>query len=54
MDNDQFLSDGVTPNPDYGQLVPVWATGGGHESHQGDTLLGTTESREACVTAFGV
>ena len=54
VDNDQFLADGVTPNPDFGQLVPVWATGGGHETHQGDTLLGTTESREACVTAFGV
>jgi hypothetical protein len=55
LDNEQFLADGVTPNPDYGQLVPVWANGGGHEKHRlagYDTLLGTTESYEACVAAF--
>ena len=55
-DTDQYLADGVTPNPDFGQLVPVWASGGGHDKHQlagFDTLLGTTESREACVVLFG-
>ena len=51
----QFLADGVTPNPNYGQLVPVWANGGGHDKHQlagYDTLLGTTESADACKTLF--
>jgi hypothetical protein len=55
MDNDQFLADGVTPNPDYGQLVAVWANGGGHDKHQAaglDTLLGTTDTYDACVTLF--
>jgi hypothetical protein len=55
-DTDEFLSDGVTPNPDFGQLVAVWANGGGHDKHQVaglDTLLGPTETREACVTLFG-
>jgi hypothetical protein len=55
-DTDEFLSDGVTPNPDFGQLVAVWANGGGHDKHQAaglDVSLGTTESREACVTLFG-
>jgi hypothetical protein len=55
-DTDEFLSDGVTPNPDFGQPVAVWANGGGHDKHQVaglDALLGTTESREACVTLFG-
>lgn len=27
LDNDQFLSDGVTPNPNFGLHVPVWANG---------------------------
>jgi hypothetical protein len=54
-DNDQFLADGVTPNPDFGQLVAVWANGGGHDKHQAaglDTLLGTPDSYDACVTLF--
>jgi hypothetical protein len=54
-DNDQFLADGVTPNPNFGQLVPVWANGGGHDKHQAaglDTLLGITESADACKTLF--
>ena len=54
-DNDQFLADGVTPNPDFGQRVAVWANGGGHDKHALaglDTLLGTTETKDACVTLF--
>ena len=55
LDNEQFLADGITPNPDFGQTVPVWANGAGHVKHQlagFDTLLGTTESYEACVALF--
>ena len=48
-DTDQFLADGVTPNPDFGQLVAVWASGGGHNKHTGDTLLGSTDSYADCV-----
>ena len=32
-DTDQFLADGVTPNPNYGVPVAVWANGGGHDKH---------------------
>ena len=48
-DTDPFLADGLTPNPDFGQLVAVWATGGGHKKHTGDTDLGPTDSYAACV-----
>ena len=52
QDTDQFLADGVTPNPNYLQYVRVWASGGGHDKHElagTDTLLGETTSYEACV-----
>lgn len=55
-DTDEFLADGVTPNPNFGLRVAVWANGGGHDKHALDgldTLLGTTETRDACVTLFG-
>lgn len=48
QDTDQFLADGVTPNPDYLQLVAVWANGGGHKKHAGDTDLGPTETYALC------
>jgi hypothetical protein len=48
-DTDEFLADGVTPNPDFGQLVAVWATGGGHTKHLGDIPLAPTDSYAACV-----
>ena len=48
-DTDEFLADGVTPNPVFGQLVAVWATGGGHNKHTGDIPLGATDSYAACV-----
>ena len=49
QDTDQFLADGVTPNPDFGQFVAVWATGGGHTKHSTDINLGPTETYAACV-----
>ncbi|HYN10585.1 MAG TPA: hypothetical protein VES67_24590 [Vicinamibacterales bacterium] len=48
-DTDEFLADGVTPNPDFGQLVAVWANGGGHTKHTGDINLGLTDTYAACV-----
>lgn len=52
QDTDQFLADGITPNPNYLQYVRVWASGGGHDKHQlagTDTFLGDAESYAACV-----
>jgi hypothetical protein len=49
QDTDEFLADGVTPNPDFGQYVAVWATGGGHTKHATDIPLGPTDSYAACV-----
>jgi hypothetical protein len=49
QDTDEFLADGVTPNPDFGQYVAVWATGGGHTKHATDIPLGPTDSYDACV-----
>jgi hypothetical protein len=51
QDTDQFLADGVTPNPDFGQFVAVWATGGGHTKHSTDINLGLTETYALCVAA---
>ena len=51
LDNDQFLADGITPNPDFGVSFAVWANGGGHDKHAEaglDVLLGATDSAEAC------
>ena len=56
QDTDPFLADGVTPNPDFGQQVAVWANGGGHVKHEEallDTNLGPADSYAACVVLFG-
>ena len=48
MDNDPLSET-------FGQLVPVWASGGGHDKHQlagYDTPLGETETRALCEEAF--
>jgi hypothetical protein len=50
-DTDPFLADGLTPNPNLGQLVAVWATGGGHNKHAGDILRGNTDTYALCVAA---
>ena len=52
-DTDQFLSDGITPNPNFGALVTVWAAGGGHTKHTGDIPRGETETYALCVAAQG-
>ena len=56
QDTDQFLADGITPNPNYLQYVRVWASGGGHDKHElagTDVFLGDTDSYAACVALAG-
>ena len=39
----------------FGEAVPVWALGGGHDKHAEallDRLIGTYETRAECETAF--
>ena len=51
QDTDQFLADGVTPNPGFGQFVAVWADGGGQTKHSTDINLGPKPTYADCVLA---